>query len=73
MDHPEIAIFAEDGHVRTLEDIEADIFRLALCVYGGRAGAIARNLHIGRSTFYRKLSSLGITPSAAISPDLLRD
>ena len=53
-----------DGHLRTLEDIEADIIRLAIGHYRGRMTEVARRLGIGRSTLYRKLGELGIDTAA---------
>lgn len=53
-----------DGEMRTLEEIEADVIRLALERYNGRMSEIARRLKIGRSTLYRKLHDLGLAESA---------
>ncbi|VWX54064.1 sigma-54 dependent transcriptional regulator [Novosphingobium sp. 9U] len=55
-----VQIFEEDGHVRRLEQIEADVIRLAIGHYQGRLTEIARRLGIGRSTLYRKLDGIGI-------------
>ena len=49
---------------KTLEDIEADVIRLAIGHYRGRMTEVARRLGIGRSTLYRKLSDLGIDNAA---------
>jgi len=57
---PNVALFGPDGHVRPIEDIEADLIRLAIGHYRGRMTEVARRLRIGRSTLYRKLSELGI-------------
>ena len=54
-DAPAVSIQSEDGQVRRLEDIEADLIRFALVHYGGRMSEIARRLGIGRSTLYRKI------------------
>jgi DNA-binding NtrC family response regulator len=43
-----------------MEDIEADLIRLAIGHYRGRMTEVARRLQIGRSTLYRKLGELGI-------------
>jgi DNA-binding NtrC family response regulator len=51
----------DDGNVRSLEDIEADVIRFALAHYRGQRSEVARRLHIGRSTLYRKLETLGCT------------
>ncbi len=54
----------EEGELRLLCDIEADVIRLAINHYGGRMSEVARRLGIGRSTLYRKLSDLGIDNAA---------
>ncbi len=59
-----IMLYAEDGNLRPLEDIEADVIRLAIGHYRGRMTEVARRLGIGRSTLYRKLSELGIDNAA---------
>ena len=55
-----VMIFAEDGNLRTLIEIEADIIRLAIGFYRGRMSEVARKLGMGRSTLYRKLADLGL-------------
>ena len=50
--------------MRPLEDIEADVIRLAIGHYRGRMSEVARRLGIGRSTLYRKLADLGIDTAA---------
>lgn len=50
-----VRLIADDGEVRSLQDIEADAIRFAIEVYGGKMSKIARHLDIGRSTLYRKL------------------
>ncbi len=59
-----ITLYAADGNLRPLEDIEADVIRLAIGHYRGRMTEVARRLGIGRSTLYRKLSDLGIESAA---------
>ncbi len=61
---PAVTLFTTDGHLRLLEDIEADIIRLAIGHYRGRMTEVARRLGIGRSTLYRKLGDLGIDTAA---------
>ena len=61
---PAVTLFTSDGHLRLLEDIEADIIRLAIGHYRGRMTEVARRLGIGRSTLYRKLGDLGIDTAA---------
>jgi DNA-binding NtrC family response regulator len=61
---PGVVLYTADGHLRSLEDIEADIIRLAIGHYRGRMSEVARRLGIGRSTLYRKLGGLGIDTAA---------
>lgn len=60
-----ITLYASDGNLRPLQDIEADVIRLAIGHYRGRMTEVARRLGIGRSTLYRKLAELGIGEIAA--------
>ena len=55
-----ITLFRGDGHLRSLEEIDADVIRLAIGHYRGKMTEVARRLGIGRSTLYRKLAELGI-------------
>jgi DNA-binding NtrC family response regulator len=59
-----VMLYTPDGNLRPLEDIEADVIRLAIGHYRGRMTEVARRLGIGRSTLYRKLSELGIDNAA---------
>ncbi|HEX8443319.1 MAG TPA: sigma-54 dependent transcriptional regulator [Allosphingosinicella sp.] len=61
---PGITLYESDGNLRPLEDIEADVIRLAIGHYRGRMTEVARRLGIGRSTLYRKLGELGIDNAA---------
>jgi DNA-binding NtrC family response regulator len=61
---PGVTLYTSDGHLRPLEDIEADVIRLAIGHYRGRMTEVARRLGIGRSTLYRKLGDLGIDTAA---------
>jgi DNA-binding NtrC family response regulator len=61
---PGVTLYTGDGHLRPLEEIEADIIRLAIGHYRGRMTEVARRLGIGRSTLYRKLGDLGIDTAA---------
>ncbi|MEO5972178.1 MAG: sigma-54 dependent transcriptional regulator [Sphingomicrobium sp.] len=61
---PSVTVYNDDGHLRPLEEIEADIIRLAIGHYRGRMTEVARRLGIGRSTLYRKLGDLGIDTAA---------
>ena len=59
-DTPGVLLYTPDGNLRPLEEIEADVIRLAIGHYRGRMTEVARRLGIGRSTLYRKLVDLGI-------------
>lgn len=50
-----VAIFDREGHLRSLQEIEADLIRLAIDTYEGKMSEVARRLGMGRSTLYRKL------------------
>ncbi|MGE3146626.1 MAG: sigma-54-dependent transcriptional regulator [Pseudorhodoplanes sp.] len=50
-----------DGHVRPLEEMEAELIRFAITHYRGQMSEVARRLRIGRSTLYRKLEGLGLS------------
>jgi DNA-binding NtrC family response regulator len=55
-----IPVVTEGGHIRKLEEVEADMIRLALNRYRGQMSEVARKLGIGRSTLYRKMKDLGL-------------
>ena len=59
-----VQLYTAEGHLRPLEEIEADVIRLAIGHYRGRMTEVARRLGIGRSTLYRKLGDLGIENAA---------
>jgi DNA-binding NtrC family response regulator len=59
-----VTLFRADGNLRQLDEIEADVIRLAIGHYRGRMTEVARRLGIGRSTLYRKLVDLGIDNAA---------
>jgi DNA-binding NtrC family response regulator len=59
-----VTLFKADGNLRPLDEIEADVIRLAIGHYRGRMTEVARRLGIGRSTLYRKLGELGIENAA---------
>ena len=59
-----VTLYTSDGNLRPLEEIEADVIRLAIGHYRGRMTEVARRLGIGRSTLYRKLTELGIGDAA---------
>jgi DNA-binding NtrC family response regulator len=55
-----IPAVTDGGHIRKLEDVEADMIRLALARYQGQMSEVARKLGIGRSTLYRRMKDLGL-------------
>ncbi len=55
-----VRILDEQGHLRTLEEIERDLIQLAIEVYAGHMTEVARRLGIGRSTLYRKVREQGL-------------
>ena len=59
-----IPAVAEDGEIRSLEAMEADMIRLALGRYRGHMTEVAKRLNIGRSTLYRKMQEYGLEPRA---------
>ena len=50
----------QTGDVRALEEVEADMIRLAIGRYRGHMTEIAKQLGIGRSTLYRKMRDFGL-------------
>jgi DNA-binding NtrC family response regulator len=56
-----IPVVTGGGHIRKLEEVEADMIRLALQRYRGQMSEVARKLGIGRSTLYRKMKDIGLT------------
>ena len=50
----------ENGDVRKMEDMEAELIRFALAHYRGQMSEMARKLGIGRSTLYRKMKDFGL-------------
>ncbi|MDE2384535.1 MAG: sigma-54-dependent Fis family transcriptional regulator [Alphaproteobacteria bacterium] len=59
-----VSIVTEGGHIRTLEEVEADMIKLAMHRYRGQMSEVARKLGIGRSTLYRKMRDLGMEEAA---------
>ncbi|GLK67755.1 sigma-54-dependent transcriptional regulator [Hansschlegelia plantiphila] len=60
LDVPALPLFASDGQIRPLEQLEADAIRYAIRHLGGQMTEVARRLGIGRSTLYRRLKELGL-------------
>lgn len=59
-----LPMLGADGHMRRMEDLEADIIRAAIERYDGKMTEVARRLGIGRSTLYRRLRDLGLDTAA---------
>ena len=59
-----IPALGDDGQLRTMEEMEAEMLRVALERYEGRMSEIARRLGIGRSTLYRRVRDLGLDSAA---------
>ena len=59
-----IPVVTEGGDIRPLDEIEADMIRLALGRYRGHMTEVAKRLKIGRSTLYRKMQEYGLEPRA---------
>lgn len=57
------------GHMRKLEEMEAEIIRMAIARYEGHMSEVARRLGIGRSTLYRKLKEFGLEQSDEAGED----
>ena len=55
-----LPIETDEGEIRSLESIEADMIRLALARYRGHMTEVAKRLKIGRSTLYRKMRDYGL-------------
>ena len=55
-----VRLFNEDGDIRKLSEVEADIIEYALEKYDRHMSEIARRLGIGRSTLYRKIEEIGL-------------
>ncbi len=55
-----ISAVTEEGEIRSLEEMEADLIRLALGRYRGHMTEVAKRLKIGRSTLYRKMRDFGL-------------
>ncbi|MFN3688977.1 sigma-54-dependent transcriptional regulator [Salinarimonas sp.] len=60
-----VGLLDEDGQLRTLESLEAEVIRFALKHYRGHMSEVSRRLGIGRSTLYRKLKEFGLEEEAA--------
>ena len=50
----------ENGDVRRMEEMEAELIRFATTHYRGQMSEMARKLGIGRSTLYPKMKDFGL-------------
>lgn len=66
-----VALTDEDGRVRPLADIEAEVIRFALRVFGGDRSRAARHLGIGRTTVYRKLADIGEASAPSLDEEVV--
>ncbi len=55
-----LRLLDDSGHVRQIEQLEAEIIKFALAHYRGQMSEMARRLAIGRSTLYRKMKDFGL-------------
>jgi len=62
-----LKLLDENGNVRRLDAMEADIIRFTLAHYRGQMSEAARRLGIGRSTLYRKMKDYGLGEAGADS------
>jgi DNA-binding NtrC family response regulator len=60
-----IPAVTDQGEIRSLESMEADMIRLALGRYRGHMTEVAKRLGIGRSTLYRKMREFGLEEHAS--------
>jgi DNA-binding NtrC family response regulator len=67
---PALALVDARGEVRPLDEVEAEVIRFAIAHYRGQMSEVARRLQIGRSTLYRKLDALGLSPDVP-NPDMV--
>ena len=58
-----LRLLDDDGNIRPLAELEAEIIKRALVHHDHRMSDIARRLKIGRSTLYRKLKEYGLEPT----------
>ena len=60
-----LRLLDENGDVRRMEEMEAELIRFALGHYRGQMSEMARKLGIGRSTLYRKMKDFGLNDGDA--------
>ncbi len=64
-----LGLLGAQGHMRRLEELEAETIRFALAHYRGQMSEIARRLGIGRSTLYRKMKEYGLAEESDVAPE----
>ncbi len=60
-----LRLLDENGNVRKIDALEADVIRFAMTYYRGQMSEMARRLGIGRSTLYRKMKDHGLEEAGA--------
>jgi DNA-binding NtrC family response regulator len=63
--HGTLAMLGNDGEIRPLDQLEAEIIQFAITHYRGQMSEVARRLKIGRSTLYRKLDDINALSQSA--------
>lgn len=62
--HPQqvypFSLTQNDGNIRTMNELEAEVIRHAIRYYKGHMSEVARRLGIGRSTLYRKIQDYNL-------------
>jgi DNA-binding NtrC family response regulator len=70
---PMVSLLDTRGAIRPLDEVEADTIRFAIAYYHGQMSEVARRLRIGRSTLYRKLDTLGLSPEPSIRENVVAE
>ncbi|HAT84872.1 MAG TPA: hypothetical protein DCS30_02215, partial [Rhizobiales bacterium] len=60
-----LRLLDDEGDLKSLAELEAEIIQKALDHYDYRMSAVARQLGIGRSTLYRKLKEYGLEETSS--------
>lgn len=63
-DDSSLNLLAQDGNMRRIHELEAEMIQYAIRLYKGRMSEVARRLGIGRSTLYRKIQDYKLTQIA---------
>ena len=61
-----VAMLDDEGQLRAIDAIEAEMIEFAIDHHKGRMTRVARSLGIGRSTLYRKLKEYGLEDGAEV-------